>query len=341
MLSSGTSSARRQRGRGERVVDVVEAGQRERDLGLAGGRAQREAGRAHAFQAHVAGCDRRRRPRLAAARAVVVAEVAEVDRVEHVRRAAAAAVLGVGRVGHPGQRQRVVLDPEVQRARVLAAEVRDQRVVGVQHEPRAARAQHLLPALGDRLELAVAVELVAEQVAEQDRARVQLRGERGQPQLVDLEQPELAVDRRRPDARRRAASWRSRRPCSRPPGCARARPRRARRCRRPSRRSSSCRWSPRSSTLPRCRRAPSAPIASRREAHQHLARRARRAAAAQARERADGARERELRGERVRHQVPCGTRGEDADGAPRRPARAREGGGGAAKADLRARASAS
>ena len=44
------------------------------------------------------------------------------------------------------------------------------------------------PAVGDDLELAVAVELVAEQVAEQHRARVELGGDRPEPELVDLEQ---------------------------------------------------------------------------------------------------------------------------------------------------------
>ena len=94
---------------------------------------------------------------------------------------------------HALQRERVVLDPEVQRARALAAQIGDQRVIGVEHE--LARLQVGRPAVGDRLELAVAVELVAEQVAKQDRARVQLRGERVEPQLVDLEQSKLALDR--------------------------------------------------------------------------------------------------------------------------------------------------
>ena len=51
--------------------------------------------------------------------------------------------------------------------------------------------KRVLPALGDRVELAVAVELVAEQVPKQYGTRVQLGGNRIQPQLVNLEQPEL------------------------------------------------------------------------------------------------------------------------------------------------------
>ena len=139
-----------------------------------------------------------RGPRLAAARAVVVAEMAEVDRVEHIRRAAAAAVLRIGGVRHACQRERVVLDAEVEHRRVaLTAEVGDRWIVGVEHERRVAGRSGVhgrVPAIGDRLELAVAIELVAEQVAEQDRARVQLGGERVEPQLVDLEQAELARD---------------------------------------------------------------------------------------------------------------------------------------------------
>ena len=89
----------------------------------------------------------------------------------------------------------VVLDPEVQRLRP-AAEVGDERVVGVEHElrPRRASLDDGGPAVGDRVELAVAVELVAEQVGEQQRARLQLVDHRPEPELVDLEQPEVAVE---------------------------------------------------------------------------------------------------------------------------------------------------
>ena len=125
-------------------------------------------------------------------------------------------------VGHAA-----VLDAEVQRLR-LAAEVGDERVVGVEHELRAGRAalDDDGPAVGDRVELAVAVELVAEEVGEQQRARLQLLDHRPEPELVDLEQPEVAVERapaacatRRPAPRRRrpamfapARLWTSREP---------------------------------------------------------------------------------------------------------------------------------
>ncbi|HWY90849.1 MAG TPA: hypothetical protein VNY31_09285 [Solirubrobacteraceae bacterium] len=80
----------------------------------------------------------------------------------------------------------------------VAAEIRHERIVGVQHEgrrPSRPLAQRRDPAVGDRLELAVTVELVAEQVRQQHRPQsAQLRGNRLQPQLVDLEQAQLARD---------------------------------------------------------------------------------------------------------------------------------------------------
>jgi hypothetical protein len=54
------------------------------------------------------------------------------------------------------------------------------------------------------LELAVAVELVAEEVAEGDGARAHATGDLGQGRLVDLEQAQLGVacsQQRRGDAR--------------------------------------------------------------------------------------------------------------------------------------------
>ena len=97
---------------------------------------------------------------------------------------------------HLGHRHCVVLDSEVGHAGVLAAEIGDQWIVGVQHQPGVARGpcENDRPPVGDRLELAVAIELVAEQVPEQQRSRGELLGHRRQPELVDLEQPELAVD---------------------------------------------------------------------------------------------------------------------------------------------------
>ena len=101
----------------------------------------------------------------------------------------------------------------------------------------------LAPALGDQLELAVAVELVAEEVAEADGTRPDAPQHLRQRRLVDLEEAELGAAGREEgggDARRRG---------SRRSGCARAGSAGAG-SRRPSRRSSSCRSSRRSTAAP-------------------------------------------------------------------------------------------
>ena len=65
-----------------------------------------------------------------------MAEVGEVDGGVGVGVAAAAAVLGVARVLELGQREAVVVDAEVDGLGRVAAEVGDERVVGVEHEAR-------------------------------------------------------------------------------------------------------------------------------------------------------------------------------------------------------------
>ena len=109
--------------------------------------------------------------------------------------AAAAAVLGIEGVLQLRQCLGGVLDPEVEDALAgsllgVAAEVGDQRVVGVEGEVGAAaqRRHGFGPVVGQDLHLAVAIELVAEEVAEHDQARLQLLGDAGQPGLVDLEE---------------------------------------------------------------------------------------------------------------------------------------------------------
>ena len=134
-----------------------------------------------------------------------MAEVREVGGVVDVGMAAAAAVLGVRGVLQLGMGEPVVVDPEeehagcgcARRRRIRlgdAGQVGDQRVVRVEDERAAAApgAHHGRPAVGDRLQLPVAVELVAEEVAEQERARGELLDERPEPELVDLEQPDVA-----------------------------------------------------------------------------------------------------------------------------------------------------
>ena len=73
-----------------------------------------------------------------------------------------------------GERRARVVDAE-REGRAGVAERGEQRIVAVSDEVRGGRhrRRHLLPAGGDRLELAVAVELVAEQVAEHRHPRPQ------------------------------------------------------------------------------------------------------------------------------------------------------------------------
>jgi hypothetical protein len=123
-----------------------------------------------------------------------VAEVADEGALVGVGMAAAAAVLGVEGVLQLRQRLRGVLDPEVEdtlagRPLRIAAEIGDQRVIGVEDESGAAGTggNRLRPLVGQRLHLAVAVELVAEEVAEDDQAGAELFAHPRQPGLVDLE----------------------------------------------------------------------------------------------------------------------------------------------------------
>ena len=76
----------------------------------------------------------------------------------------------------------------------VAAEVGDQRVVGVEDEAGGARVLRdgRRPLVGDALQLPVAVELVAEEVAQDDDARVEVVRDAWQPGLVHLEQAFLA-----------------------------------------------------------------------------------------------------------------------------------------------------
>ena len=138
--------------------------------------------------------DVERRARVAAVRAAVVAEMPDVRGGVVVRRAAAEAVLRVGRVLQRRASDARVVEPE--HAAAGAGERADLRVVAVHDELRVGEGgDRLAPAGGDELELAVAVELVAEEVAEEQRLRPDPAGHLGQRALVDLEQPELGVAR--------------------------------------------------------------------------------------------------------------------------------------------------
>ena len=112
-----------------------------------------------------------------------------------VRLAAAHAVLRVGRVLERRPREAGIVDPEAERAAPSVREIGDERIVGVDDEGRGGgeARDRGAPALGDVLELAVAVELVAKEVAERDDARLHAPHHLRQRELVDLEQAEVGV----------------------------------------------------------------------------------------------------------------------------------------------------
>src|SRR5207237_3061093 len=117
--------------------------------------------------------DREWRPCVAAARTAIVAEVAHVRRGIRIRRPAANAVLGVRSVLQRRTGMPRIVEPEDCRARVCAREIAHLRIVAVDHERglRIELRNGAAPPLGHELELAVAVELVTEEVAETDGAR--------------------------------------------------------------------------------------------------------------------------------------------------------------------------
>src|SRR4029079_18166437 len=91
-----------------------------------------------------------------------------------------------------------VLDAEEGHARVRrvpaagAAEGGDGRVVGGEDERGGRARADVGPAVGDRVELAVPIELVAEEVREQQGPRPELVDDLPEPELVDLEEPGVA-----------------------------------------------------------------------------------------------------------------------------------------------------
>ena len=94
----------------------------------------------------------------------------------------------------PGRAWRGSSSPKAVAA-ALARQVADLGIVRVHDHARVGRqvGHGGAPAAGDELELAVAVELVAKQVAEADRARPHAPRDLRQRALVDLEQPQLGV----------------------------------------------------------------------------------------------------------------------------------------------------
>src|SRR5262249_12638748 len=173
---------------GERVVNVVQTRHAKSDLVLAARQLEAERNRVETVQLDVSRADCQRRTRVTTRRAPVVAEVTDVRRSVFVRRSAPDAVLRVRCVLQRRMRMPRIVDAEHHRPRTLPREVPDLRVVAVDDERGrpVERANGAAPALGDVLELAVTVELVAEEVPEADRTRVQALGDLGKRRLVDF-----------------------------------------------------------------------------------------------------------------------------------------------------------
>ena len=221
--SSGSLERERERRRRERVVDVVEPRQREPDAAEPPRQLERERDAVEPVAARSSrAANVERRPRVPAARAAVVAEVADVGGCVLVAASPQThAVRRVGGVLERRPRERAGRRaPKTTAGLGAAGEVADERVVAVHDEQRrrASACDGRAPALGDELELAVAVELVAEEVAEAKQRRgCSAPRDLGQRGLVDLEQAELGVAgseagwRRRPETRfAPAALWASR-----------------------------------------------------------------------------------------------------------------------------------
>ncbi len=136
-----------------------------------------------------------RRTHVATRRAPIVAEVADVRSRIHVRGAAPHAVLRVCRMLERCAALRGVVDTERRRVFVRPGEIRHQRIVRVDDEKRlfGKGRDHRPPALGDELQLPVAVELVAKEIAEAHDARPDGSGQVGQRRLVHLEQAQLGI----------------------------------------------------------------------------------------------------------------------------------------------------
>ncbi len=181
--------------RAQRVVDVVEARQRQLDAQIAPRRVRPEGGSLDAVQLDIGRVDVGGGAVRAAVRARVMAEMADERPLVAIGGAAAPAVLGVEGVLELRNRLRRILDPEerdpVATPQVtVASEVGDQGVVGVEDEAHRALAlgDDARPLVGELLELAVSIELIAEEVPEQQQGGGELVDHLRQPCLVDLEQ---------------------------------------------------------------------------------------------------------------------------------------------------------
>src|SRR6476620_11779598 len=114
-----------------------------------------------------------------------------------VRSAAADAPLRIGRVLKCRLGVPRIVDAEdgPRSGPAVATEIPDLGVVAVDDQRRVGREilHSRAPAFGDELELAVAIELVAKEIAEADHPRTEPPRDLGEGRLVDLEQAQLGV----------------------------------------------------------------------------------------------------------------------------------------------------
>ncbi len=192
-MFGGYAEGQRRRDCGQPVVHVVQAGHFQRQLQIARGAAEGQLAVVGAVQGHASGDHIGVGAFQPALRTAPVAQMPQQD--EPVLQAAVTArardrvggvgqrVEGVGRVG----------DAEGTHTSTQAGGVcqrGDGRVVGVEHHGRSGGqgGQGLAPPVVHRVYLAVAVELVAEQIVEQSHARAHSPQHAGRGGLVHLEQ---------------------------------------------------------------------------------------------------------------------------------------------------------
>ena len=207
----------RERRGGERVVDVVEARQPQPDASRAAGGDEVEHRRRDPFQLDRAADHVERRPLVTAGVAAIGAEMADVGGVVVVRaRRSGCSTSSRLRAGARVARARVV-DAEANsaaRARVARSATSGSSALTTRSVAGSSAATASRQRSATRFELAVTVELVAEEVAERHDPRAHVRRSTGQRGFVDLEQ---ARDRRRG----RRGGWRRRRMRGWHPSCSR------------------------------------------------------------------------------------------------------------------------
>ena len=193
-------------GGGHRVVDVVETRQRKLHVDRSLWCHELEPYGRQTLEDDPTGADVEGGPAASAVRAAVVAEVPDVGRDVLVRRPADEAVLRIRGMGEPFAGDALVVEAEATCVRATLREIRERGVVGVHDRPGVGieLAHGCPPAFGGQLELAVTVELVAEEVSEANGSRPERSGDGRKGTFVDFEEAELRAARRqegRGDAR--------------------------------------------------------------------------------------------------------------------------------------------